>query len=465
MATACNTRTGPVIISAGETPYAYLLSPPFQPHRVAQRSVDDQVRCCNHTNTNTNNNNPHSATFNCSWILETTPNTSLLIRFVDFELDHRLFNRLLITERHSLGQKQIIAQQEYRGRRVAFPPYYSHPTSELWLEYSGTLAAAYTSQFVLYFEQAPPLVEDCQQGEVRCRNRLRCYRHQQRCDDVDDCGDGTDEEGCSQANLTFARPCGHKGTAHVRERIVGGHVSAPGEWPWIVSMRLPSDEPKGHKCGGTIINRKWIVTAAHCFREASNISDWQIHAGKYYKYIKDATESVRYIERLWIHPEYRGFEPESKNLSWYDRESNDIALIELNAPLPNDNGAIGSLCVDDAVAKVGERVTVAGWGETYDTGGEFVVKHVSVPIISNEQCSRWMEHTIGERMLCAGVAEGGQDSCYVCAPPAAARLGSTFLGTHSKCFFRSFYPSRATRAVVCLVWPATRQQLGKHNLW
>ncbi len=43
-------------------------------------------------------------------------------------------------------------------------------------------------------------------------------------------------------------------------RIIGGVEAAPGEEPWIVSLRRSNS----HSCAGVIINTKTIVTAAHC---------------------------------------------------------------------------------------------------------------------------------------------------------------------------------------------------------
>lgn len=44
------------------------------------------------------------------------------------------------------------------------------------------------------------------------------------------------------------------------DRIVGGHETTIEEHPWQVSLQYASS----HRCGGSIIGQKWIITAAHC---------------------------------------------------------------------------------------------------------------------------------------------------------------------------------------------------------
>ena len=47
-------------------------------------------------------------------------------------------------------------------------------------------------------------------------------------------------------------------------RIVGGHAAEVSEWPWQVGIKDKTMDTKVPYCGGTIINSKYVLTAAHC---------------------------------------------------------------------------------------------------------------------------------------------------------------------------------------------------------
>ena len=45
-------------------------------------------------------------------------------------------------------------------------------------------------------------------------------------------------------------------------RIVGGQVASNRDWPWQVGLQTLTDD--FIFCGGSLLNREWVLTAAHC---------------------------------------------------------------------------------------------------------------------------------------------------------------------------------------------------------
>merc|ERR1712235_38900 len=79
--------------------------------------------------------------------------------------------------------------------------------------------------------------------------------------------------------------------------IVGGNSAQRGSLPWQVSI-----QSWGHFCGGTIIGKRWILTAAHCFTRGS--SGVKIVAGEHNLRYTEGSEEKIYVERHFTHPRY-----------------------------------------------------------------------------------------------------------------------------------------------------------------
>lgn len=73
--------------------------------------------------------------------------------------------------------------------------------------------------------------------------------------------------------------------------------------------------------------------------------------------------------------------------------------------------------IDEAIFLFTKKATVTGWGALKEGGGiSETLQEVIVPILSNKDCKKtaYGEKRITDNMLCAGIPEGGKDSCQVC---------------------------------------------------
>lgn len=53
----------------------------------------------------------------------------------------------------------------------------------------------------------------------------------------------------------------------VSQRIIGGKNASIGQYPWLARLGYLVNDQKqeiSFKCGGSLINKMYIVTAAHC---------------------------------------------------------------------------------------------------------------------------------------------------------------------------------------------------------
>ncbi|CAJ0599358.1 unnamed protein product [Cylicocyclus nassatus] len=57
----------------------------------------------------------------------------------------------------------------------------------------------------------------------------------------------------------------------MQEKIMGGRRAERGELPWAVLFHVWKDKYYMSPCGGTLISRRHVITAAHCFRATDGI--------------------------------------------------------------------------------------------------------------------------------------------------------------------------------------------------
>ncbi|XP_075928062.1 LOW QUALITY PROTEIN: uncharacterized protein LOC116952297 [Petromyzon marinus] len=204
-------------------------------------------------------------------------------------------------------------------------------------------------------------------------------------------------------------------------RIVGGRNSEPGGQPWQVSLKRGS----AHFCGGTIIDTKWVLTAAHCIppRDRNFEKALSVVVGEYDMETSDDEEQTLRVSRVIVHPKFRPLNP----------VNNDVALLELTKDIVY-GVMVQPACLpyQDEEFLAGTLCTVSGWGKMQEDGEmPNILQEVSLPLLDPELCARVLsaQHlpAMDRTMLCAGFPNGGRDACQgdsggplVCQRPSGA---------------------------------------------
>eukprot|EP00057_Strongylocentrotus_purpuratus_P014650 XP_011669124.1 PREDICTED: complement factor B isoform X2 [Strongylocentrotus purpuratus] len=212
--------------------------------------------------------------------------------------------------------------------------------------------------------------------------------------------------------------CGESKHLSGTSRIVGGNRAGSGDWPWQAALYdKDTDEVV---CGGSLIHKNWILTAATCF-----IGDWRysdrglsqngttVYLGLTHR-VKDMQRAQEFdVIELITHPDY------FKNPD--GGEHNDIALLRLDREAEL-SPFVRTVCLppnDPPKANwyVNPKRTafVTGWGYTSFNGyNSPALMEIMIPPVLDSSCSREMiMHEVAVNTtteFCAG-SGNGRDSC------------------------------------------------------
>ena len=165
------------------------------------------------------------------------------------------------------------------------------------------------------------------------------------------------------------------------KRIVDGGVANYGEWPWQIQMVVADSH--SHRCGGSLINKQWVITAAHCVIDLDTASDIRIIIGEHN--IETTLEPYNQIDRMLskiqIHPSF------NRKLSQQHFEF-DLALLKFDRPIEYTPNAIPICLPELGYDFGGQDGWTTGWGSTDEVNVELpsTLREVNVPLKTIEEC-------------------------------------------------------------------------------
>nr|XP_034834241.1 CLIP domain-containing serine protease 14D-like [Maniola hyperantus] len=203
-------------------------------------------------------------------------------------------------------------------------------------------------------------------------------------------------------------------------RIIGGKIAKLYEFPWMTLIAYNTRNGQQFSCGGSIINSRYILTAAHCVTSGGVLKDNIAHVhigdvdystetdcqGDYENMICETKVQDVGIDEIIPHEDFTGRAPMQA----------DIALLRLNESIIFRNN-VAPICLpvySELRNNIlgGKKATVAGWGSTETENQSTKLLKVDIPILTDDVCGSYYRR-FDENMIvnsfCAG--ELMKDSC------------------------------------------------------
>ncbi|XP_052835858.1 chymotrypsin-2 [Drosophila gunungcola] len=180
-------------------------------------------------------------------------------------------------------------------------------------------------------------------------------------------------------------------------RVSGGSTAAEGSWPWIVTIQ---NVYSYHLCGGIIIDKRFILTAANCVAGlrprnllvVTGTSDWWDLYAPYYS-----------VDQIHVHCNF--------DQPLYH---NDIALLHLSEDIEYNELTKNITLADIDELQEGDKLTFAGWGssEAMGTYGRYL-QEASGTYLPVDKCRQTLQNVddVDLGHVCVQMDEG-KGACH-----------------------------------------------------
>lgn len=240
--------------------------------------------------------------------------------------------------------------------------------------------------------------------------------------------------------------------------IINGKDTIPGEHPWQVSLQLKVYPwaPAQHFCGGALIDRQWVLTAAHCTELLPpGVPPFTVVTGLHTQ-SEPAGATRHKVAKKGVYA-HKDFDLEGNFIT------DDIALVKLDKPVELKKGVAEVIPMSvEGDNFDGQECKMTGWGKTdgYDNTPADTLQEITTTSISREKCESMWQHwpwywTIKNSHICFwtgknGACQGDSGGPAVCKKDGSWVLAGITSGGNPNCSVRT--PSIYSRVSYFRKW-------------
>jgi len=195
------------------------------------------------------------------------------------------------------------------------------------------------------------------------------------------------------------RPCGTMRSYFSTEsRIVGGEAASEYAWPWQIYLSLNGQ----FICGGTLVDKQNVVTAAHCISgQSDNANDFLVRVGAHNMARQGYYAGTVYtVSSIFVHENYVSAE-----------YGYDIAIVRLTYPVDLSD-TVNVICLPPASnfnVRIYSPVVITGFGLTTEDGKlPYTLQQAIIQLLPT--CDVYSSFD-SSTQICAGLPGGGKDTC------------------------------------------------------